>query len=248
MPAIGKLRCQRTNALQRLPVALGDNHHRAVKIDDFLDARHCQCWRGIDRSQLAVAHRRHHDRRDAHVRQGHVDAVNCAAIDFCRDVEAGDVLADEFIIGARFQRRIAVERPSGGGFGEFAIAHRFARLGVRDDAVRGRQLARRNTHPAGGFVHQRQPRRGTRDAHPVLPGKAHGRRSARNLQIHRARKDTNERFGERVENILMPRHLAAERATEREIGERLIGGRVHDFDFRPVGIKFFGHHLRQRGQ
>ena len=110
---------------------------------------------------------------------------------------------------------------------------------------------RRHVPADGSGLDQHLPRRGAGDAHAVDARCAHGRRTARDLQIHIVR-DGSEAIGDQTLqerwNPILRYALLGQNETlrKRTIGKERVGRRCLDMHLRPIGIELLGGHLRQR--
>ena len=113
------LRRQGGRRLSRAPPGIGDNRrarHAVLaqgrrQVQHFLDARHGQRHRRIERGQGIAQAARQMQGRVQHAGRPRIDAEHGAAIDFRRRVRARGSLADQLEVQRRFQhRRARVQR------------------------------------------------------------------------------------------------------------------------------------------
>ena len=208
---------QRLQPLQRRPHMVADDGDKIVENDDLSNSRHGPRRRLVDPGDRAAKHRRLGQRRDTGARNPHIDAVNGAAVDLRRRVEALCRCTDqaEIAVGlqcCRFRRR----HHRGRGRRQRAIIEP-ASAGVDHHAIVGFQR-RRIDRPA--IRRRRDDQR---------PGIGAG-----------LAQDRNEPGADR-------RRAAGALALARTTIKHVIGRRIDDRNLRPVAIEFFRNDLAVRG-
>ena len=109
MATVAKAGCQSAQTGNSRPIALGDNGHGIIELDDLLHALNCQGRCGVDGTQLAATHGRRLNGGDAHGGDRKIHAILRAAVDLGRNIEPLHRLPNQAILRGIFQLGFVVQ-------------------------------------------------------------------------------------------------------------------------------------------